>query len=97
MNNLMTQEREAAILEGAIRNFGVNNQIIVAIEEMTELTQALTKWLRNPGIGRETDIREEMADVWIMLNQLALIFGDCTDEEIFKLERLERTVQRDDP
>ena len=28
----MTQEREAAILEGAIRKFGVRHQVIVAID-----------------------------------------------------------------
>lgn len=57
----MTQEREAAILEGAIQKFGIRHQVIVAI----------------------------------MLNQLELIFGDPTEVEVSKLERLEGMVQDD--
>ena len=96
----MTQKREARILESAIEKYGPELQVIVAIEECSELQKALTKWLR----GAKTpdrravllqDIREEMADVSIMLNQLALIFGDANDEEIAKLERLEWMVSND--
>lgn len=93
----MTQEREADILERAVINFGFTPQIIVAIEEMSELTKALTKHLRNREDYFLEDkhkehvapILEEMADVYIMLNQLSLIFGDPTEWEIAKLERLE--------
>lgn len=96
----MTQEREAAILEGAINKWGNALQITVAIEELSELQKALCKYLRcltTDGEGEklyltEAAIKEEIADVSIMLNQLELIFGDCTDEEIAKLERLEKMV-----
>ena len=37
-------------------------------------------------------VKSETADVSIMLNQLELIFGDCSDGEIAKLERLERKL-----
>lgn len=87
----MTQEREAAILEGAIKKFGCRPQVIVAIEELAELQKELTKWLR--GKGTSEGLMEEMADVSIMLNQLELIFGNPVEEEIAKLERLERLVQ----
>lgn len=90
----MTQEREAAILEGAIQKFGIRHQVIVAIEELSELQKELTKWLR--GRGKHENMMEEMADVSIMLNQLELIFGDPTGEEIAKLERLEALVQNGD-
>lgn len=91
--NEMTQEREIAILEGAIKKFGVRPQVIVAIEEMAELQKELTKWLR--GKRNPAGLLEEMADVSIMLNQLELIFGDPVEEEIAKLERLEGMVQGD--
>mgnify|MGYP003571254276 CR=1 FL=1 len=96
----MTQEREAKILEGAIAKFGNKAQAVVAIEECSELQKALTKWLRlyeaaAPGAPAEADeaaaikaIHEEMADNSIMLNQLALIFGDANEEETAKMERL---------
>lgn len=89
----MTQEREAAILEGAIRKFGIRPQVIVAIEELAELQKELTKWLR--GKSTNDGLMEEMADVSIMLNQLQLIFGDPIEQEITKLERLEGLVQGD--
>ena len=46
--------------------------------------------------GREAireAIREEMAGAFIMLNQLELIFGDVTEIEVAKLERLERMIE----
>lgn len=95
----MTQEREAKILEGAIKTWGQEAQSVVAIEELSELTKALTKWLRYYLTGQGdyeqivADIREEMADVGIMLNQLCLIFGDPTEEEILKLLRLEQRIE----
>lgn len=89
----MTQEREAAILEGAIKKFSPYHQVIVAIEELSELQKELTKWLR--GKYNPAGMLEEMADVSIMLNQLQLIFGDPTEYEIEKLERLEGLVQGD--
>ena len=87
----MTQEREAAILEGAITHFGSDAQVIKAIEELGELSVELARDLN--GLGRTEAIREEMADAFIMLNQLELIFGDVTEIEVAKLERLERMIE----
>ena len=95
----MTQEREGRILEAAIDTWGSEMQIVVAIEEMSELTKALTKYIRANNLAADdivwiaTNIREEMADVGIMLNQLCLIFGDPTEEEILKLLRLEQRIE----
>lgn len=97
----MTQEHEAMILEAAIAKHGVIPQVIVAIEELSELQKSLTKYLRSVHCGKGDpkaivqSIAEERADVSIMLNQLTLIFGDNTEEEIAKLERLEKKVLQD--
>ena len=90
ITNEMTQEREAAILEGAISHFGSDAQIVKAIEELGELTVELARH-RN-GLGSMAALREELADAFIMLNQMELIFGDVTDIEVAKLERLERMI-----
>lgn len=101
MEEKMNQEREVRILEGAIETWGAEAQIAVAIEEMSELTKALCKYLRyyvaNQGdyTAIAADIREEMADVGIMLNQMALLFGDPVEEEIFKLLRLEQRIEEE--
>lgn len=83
----MTTEREAAILEGAIEKFGTAAQIAKALEELNELGAELARRLN--GQAKVEAIREELADAFIMLNQLEMIFGDVTDVEIRKLERLE--------
>lgn len=91
----MTQEREAKILEGAIEKWGATAQVVVAIEELSELQKELCKFLRY-GICGALTMHDEMADVSIMLNQLSLIFGDPTELEIAKLERLEGRVFRNE-
>lgn len=90
----MTSEREARILQAAVDGYGAIAQTDMMIEEMSELTKALLKYRRSGANGtlEESDldaVLEEMADCYIMLNQMALIYGDPTDWEIKKLERLE--------
>ena len=86
----MTKEREAKILEGAIAKFGTQAQIAKAVEELNELAAELARHLN--GQAKVENIREEMADAFIMLNQMEMIFGDVSDVEIRKLERLEGMV-----
>ena len=86
----MTNEREAKILEGAIAKFGTQAQIAKAVEELNELAAELASHLN--GQAKVENIREEMADAFIMLNQMEMIFGDVSDVEIRKLERLEGMV-----
>ena len=79
------------ILTTAIRVFGDKAQEGVAIEELSELIQAISHKHR----GREHNIPEEIADVEIMLEQLKII-NNCRDEvaEIHKrkIERLYHKV-----
>lgn len=94
----MTAEREGRILEAAVKTFGNAAQVDMMIEEMSELTKALLKWRRAGLIdGDNTEekynaVLEEMADVQIMLNQMALIFCDPVEYVIAKLERLEKRI-----
>ena len=77
------------IIEAAIDRYGAEHQIIVAIEELSELQKELTKYLR--GAGNLRNIAEETADVRIMLSQLGFIFNNfesVTEWEGKKLYRL---------
>lgn len=69
--------------------YGNDAQRRVAIEEMSELTKELCKFER--GSDNLPNIYEEIADVWIMLEQLILMFG-CEEEverwKAYKLVRL---------
>lgn len=93
----MTNEREAMILQAAVDGYGATAQTDMMIEEMSELTKALLKYRRAGANGtlEESDldaVLEEMADCYIMLNQMCLIYGDPTEWEIRKLERLEARI-----
>lgn len=71
------------VCRGAIDKYGKEHQIIVAIEELSELQKELTKTLR--GIENRDHISEEMADVRIMFRQLILLYDN--QEEIWEWER----------
>lgn len=75
-----------------IEKFGAKSQIIVAIEELSELQKELCKYLRDKTNIR--NISEEMADVEIMLEQLKLIFENETPVSIEKNYKLARTYER---
>lgn len=83
------------ILRKAVEFFGERNQEDVAIEEMSELTKALIKNRRYNNHKTRADVREEMADVFIMLNQLCIIYG--FDEQIVndKIGRLNLMIERE--
>lgn len=82
--------QEMAIYEAAVKRWGDKAQILMAVEEMAELTKALLKYIRYGARPEVLEaIAEERADVEIMLNQLHVIFGDCSAWECTKLSRLE--------
>lgn len=86
------------VLEKAIETYGKENQVDVAIEEMSELTKALTKMNRCLRSGKgdynyfRVAIAEEIADVEVMLEQLKMIYN-CTEAvmgiKALKMTRLE--------
>lgn len=98
MNKIEIEKRAEYILS----KFG-EKQIIVAIEEMAELTQALTKYIRIKRCGQPVrkdlneilaNIKEELADVQLMLIQMQLLF-DLKDDDLSDIieEKLERTIK----
>ena len=80
------------ICRAALETFGAGLQVMMAIEEMSELTKELCK----NGRGQEntTHIAEEIADVEIMLQQMVMLF-DCAEQvETFRRYKLERLAGR---
>ena len=81
----------------AIELFGVDAQCDMAIEEMGELIKAILKLRRAKKFSGDIKsaanaVREEMADVTIMLEQLKIMYGNTSDIEREKLGRLERRM-----
>ena len=78
------------ILEESIKVIGEEELINRAIEEMAELTVAISQWRRD-----KCDIaavREEIADVMIASRQLEVIFGEFQTEKI-REEKIERFMK----
>lgn len=79
-------------LEKIIDFFGIRNQKVKAIEEMSELQKEVCK-----NISHEFDdksLEEEIADVQIMLNQLCLICGFSKgDIEYYMNMKIKRTLE----
>lgn len=87
-------ETQIKILSNAVQTYGKAHQVDIAIEEMSELTKALLKDRRN--IGAIDDVLEELADVYIMICQLMMIFNidtEMLENQIdYKIRRLQRRI-----
>lgn len=76
----MSDEELQTIWRQSIDHYGRQLQSIVCMEECAELTQAISKKLRDP-TSPNNHLVEEMADVTICLNLLKLMYG-ITDKAI---------------
>lgn len=84
------------IYNRALEKYGFSAQRMKLIEECGELLNAISKQYRNR--ATKEDIITELADVHIMVEQMAFFFGwdDFVDEKLRKLIRLdERMVSND--
>lgn len=82
------------VLNDAINTFGKDNQLNIAIEEMAELIKEICKIKR--GFHDFEALADEMADVYIVLEQLKLIFSNDirVKERIdFKVSRLKSRIE----
>ena len=86
------EKEKIKILKMATEKWGKNTQILMALEEMAELSKELLKNM-NRNSDNKNNITEEMADVYILLEQLKTIYGileddinNIVEEKINKLE-----------
>ena len=90
MNKISYEER-ATVYADALATFGTGMQLIVALEEMSELQKEITKGLR--GDLNKMHLAEELADATIMLEQVRQIFGvneqvcEMMDSKILRLRQ----------
>lgn len=64
---------DVGVLKKAIETYGVDMQLNVAVEEFAELTKEICKYKR--GAENRSEILEEMADCYIMLEQMQIMFN----------------------
>jgi hypothetical protein len=84
------------IYNKALEHYGFDNQLIIAVEELSEAQKEICKFFR--GEGNIDHIAEEVADAFIMLEQVERIFGirdKVTREMEKKVLRLSQRIQAD--
>ena len=72
--------------------YGRESQVLIAIEEMSELTKELCKYYRR--YDRKKEIIEEVADAQIMLEQLIELFGISDEVDRMVDYKLNRQIRR---
>ena len=89
-NKKFTKDEEIVMCNEAINSYGNASQKVKAIEEMAELTQAISKSL----LDNKNNVEEEIADVEIMLTQLKIMYSlnDIENWRNYKLKRLKEMV-----
>ena len=95
----MSVSKEEIILAKAIAHYGKQNQVIKTIEELSELQKELCKDLI--GNGDKANITEELADCYITMRQIMIMYGiseDDVDKQLeFKIDRLAERLKRGAP
>lgn len=92
-------EEQKKELEKFIAFYGKDSRIDIAIEEMSELTKALCKERRyranlNAYNAVYENMTDEMADVYIMLEQLMMVFGNENEVLNHVSQKIERQKKR---
>lgn len=83
----MTDQEKYELFDRIIDQQGISHQLMLAIEEMLELRQALNRWMRAPAdIGE--NVTEKVADVEIMLEQIKHMFANQTKVDQLKEKKL---------
>lgn len=102
---MLDKEYYHAVFDKLADTWGKENQMRMCIEEMSELTKELCKYMRHrtgeksPELDAEIEeikknIIEETADVLICASQMKRFFGDKAVEEVmdYKIKRVDKRV-----
>ena len=90
--NKVSYEERTVVYNTALLIYGKSNQLVVALEELSEVQKEICKAMRG-----DTDLEhlaEEIADATIMLEQVRLLYG-VNDLVCKKMdEKIKRLVDR---
>ena len=73
-------------------HYGKEHQVLIAIEEMSELTKELCKYFRR--YDRKKEIIEQVADAQIMIEELIELFGINNEVDRMVDYKLNRQIRR---
>ena len=86
------KSNQIEICRSIANHYGKEHQVLIAIEEMSELTKELCKYFRR--YDRKKEIIEEVADAQIMLEQLIELFGINNEVDRMVDYKLNRQIRR---
>ena len=98
--NRIPYEQRVQVYRGALEHFGRTIQMVMALEELSEVQKEICKNLR--GYDNLEHLAEEIADATIMLEQMRLFFGlndlvcEKMDEKVKRLDALLKNMGRGD-
>lgn len=90
----MTDSEKNQLFEQVLTKWGIINQVFMVMEECGELLNVLAKAKR--GRASKEEIITELADVSIMVEQMAFFYGekDFIIEKERKLQRLKERLNK---
>lgn len=90
----MTDSEKNQLFEQVLTKWGIINQVFMVMEECGELLNVLAKAKR--GRASKDEIITELADVSIMVEQMAFFYGekDFLIEKERKLQRLKERLNK---
>lgn len=97
--NKISYEQRVQTYTNALTHFGKTNQLVVALEELSECQKEICKTMR--GDSNLDHLAEEIADATIMLEQVRLIFNlndlvcERMDEKVKRLDGKLKGVRED--
>ena len=89
----MKEEEKIQLYNDSLSALGIGNQVFMVMEETGEMLNALAK--ANRGRVTKEEVITELADVSIMMEQMAVLFGyeDFKAEKERKLNRLRERLE----
>jgi hypothetical protein len=84
---------EKNVYERAVKLWGKNPQLLQCVEEMSELTKEIMKYV-NRKQNNVTEIIEEVADVEIMLSQLKYCLSIEKEVEAYKTGKVVKISEK---
>lgn len=90
----MEKEKRIGLYQKALSKWGETAQSNMVYEEVGELLTALARYKR--GRANYKDVITELADVSIMIEQMATLFGyeDFEEEKEYKLNRIKERLEK---
>ena len=95
MNKIPYEERQKTYTNALVA-YGEVNQMVVALEELSECQKEIAKFVR--GLGDEGRLAEEVADALICLEQIMMVRGirERVDSQMrMKVMRLDLRLRQD--